>query len=120
MIKDFYTREKKSKNFNSNQLEVSDELSQLILKIENTLFTNKTEVLGVTDYGCNLNELIFSLVLNESVIERKINQQINAYCIVENNKFNVNTTVKFFKNEERDGALVDIYINKRKVLGALF
>lgn len=120
MIKDIYSRDPTSVNYNPNRLEISDALSQLILKIENVLFTRKTEVLGAPDFGVNLDDLVFSLVLNESVIEQKINQQITAYCTNSNGQFNVNAKVRFYSTPERDGALVDIYVNEERVIGALF
>lgn len=120
MIKDFYSREESSSKFDSNRLEVGEALSQLILKIENTLFTRKTEVLGVPDFGCNLDDLVFSLVLNESVIEQKINQQLTAYCTAGDRQFIINSKVSFYKTDERNGAFVDIFVNEQRVLGALF
>ena len=120
MIKDIYSRDIDSNNYNSNQLEVDDALSQLIIKIENTLFTNKNEVLGVPEFGASLDELIFSLVLNEAVIEQKINSQITSYCTVGDSRWDIQTKVSFYTTPERDGAFVDIYVNERRVLGALF
>jgi phage baseplate assembly protein W len=120
MLIDIYSRGADETNFSSNILEVTDELSQLILKIENTLFTRRGEVLGVPDFGCNLEDLIFSLVLNESVIQQRINSQIQAYCLPNETKFSIDTRVSFFVNEGRNGALVDIFINEKRVIGALF
>ena len=81
MIKDIYSRDALAPKYNDATLEVSDTLSQLILKIENCLFTNKGDVLGAPGIGCNLDELIFSLVLNENTIQNNINSQITAYCL---------------------------------------
>jgi len=120
MIKDIYSKEPGSNNYDPNRLEVSDALSQIILKIENTLFTRKTEVLGAPEFGVNLDDLIFSLVLNESVIEQKINQQLTSYCSNADNQFNINAKVTFYTTAERDGALVDIFVNEQRVIGALF
>ena len=69
MIRDIYSRDAEAPKFNDATLEVSDALSQLIIKIENVLFTRKGEVLGSPGIGCNLDELIFSLVLNENTIQ---------------------------------------------------
>ena len=66
MLKEIYSRDAEAPKFNSNTIEVTDELSQLILKIENVLFTRKGDVLGAPDIGCNLDDLIFSLVFNFS------------------------------------------------------
>jgi hypothetical protein len=120
MLIDIYSRGVDENKFSPNIVEVTDELSQLILKIENILFTRKGDVLGVPDFGCNLEDLVFSLVLNESVIQQKINSQIQAYCLLDNNKFGIDTKVSFFAADNRNGALVDIFINERRVIGALF
>jgi phage baseplate assembly protein W len=120
MIHDIYSRSLNENKFDPNIIEVTDELSQLILKIENVLFSRKGEVLGVPDFGCNLDDLIFSLVLNESVIQQKINSQIVAYCLPDDTRFSIDTRVSFFQIEGRNGALVDIFINETRVIGALF
>lgn len=120
MIYDIYSRGVDEAKFDPNIIEVTDELSQLILKIENVLFTRKGDVLGVPDFGCNLDDLIFSLVFNESVIANRINSQIQAYCLPSSNKFGIDTRVSFFQTQERAGALVDIYVNETRVIGALF
>jgi hypothetical protein len=120
MLVDIYSRSEDENKFSPNIIEVTDELSQLILKIENTLFTRQGEVLGVPSFGCNLEDLLFSLVLNEGVIQKKINSQIQSYCLPDSNKFGIDTRVTFFSTSERNGALVDIFINETRVIGALF
>jgi hypothetical protein len=60
------------------------------------------------------------LVLNEAVIKQKINSQIQAYCLLNDSKFSIDTKVSFFAADTRNGALVDIFINERRVIGALF
>jgi hypothetical protein len=120
MLHDIYSRGVAENKYNPNIVEVTDELSQLILKIENVLFTRKGEVLGVPDFGCNLDDLVFSLVLNEAVIQQRISSQIQAYCLLDDTKFGIDVRVSFFQTEGRNGALVDIFINDTRVIGALF
>ena len=120
MIRDMYSRDIEAPNYNDATLEVSDTLSQLIIKIENCLFTNKGDVLGAPGIGANLDELIFSLVLSESTIQDKINNQISAYCLPDIGGFNIDTTVSFFSTLERNGCFVDISVNEQRVLGAIF
>lgn len=117
---DIYSRDPGATNYNSEQLEISDELSDLILKIENTLFSRKTEVLGDPNFGANIDDLIFSLVLNESAVENSIMTQISNYCVAGDGRFKVDVTVKFFATEERDGAFIDIFVNDQRVVGAIF
>ena len=120
MIRDIYSRDEQAPKFNDATLEVSDTLSQLILKIENCLFSRKGDVLGAANMGANLDELIFSLVLNENTIQNSINGQITAYCLPDLAGFDVDTKVSFFSTEGRDGCLVDIFVNEQRVIGALF
>tara|TARA_R100000697_G_C5386886_1_gene181570 strand:- start:260 stop:622 length:363 start_codon:yes stop_codon:yes gene_type:complete len=120
MIRDIYSRDAEAPKFNDATLEVSDSLSQLIIKIENVLFTRKGDVLGAPEVGCNLDELVFSLVLNENTIQNNINSQITAYCLPGFAGFDVDTRVSFFSTLERDGCLVDIFVNEQRVIGALF
>jgi hypothetical protein len=120
MIKDIYSRDIDAANYDPLRLEVNDSLSCLILKIENMLFTRKGEVLGDAQFGANLDELVFTLVLNEASIQRRIESQIAAYCLNVIGNYTVNTQVQFFSTPERDGALIDIYINQNRVIGMLF
>ena len=120
MIRDIYSRSIDAPKYNDQTLEVSDTLSQLIIKIENCLFTRKGDVLGSPGIGANLNDLIFSLVLNENTIQNNINSQITAYCLPNFAGFDVDTKVTFFSTLERDGCLVNIFVNEQRVIGALF
>jgi len=120
MIRDIYSRDVQSPKYNDQTLEVSDTLSQLIIKIENCLFTRKGDVLGSPGMGANLNDLIFSLVLNENTIQNTINNQITAYSLPNTGGFTVDCKVSFFSTDERDGAFVDIFVNEQRVIGALF
>ena len=120
MIRDIYSRDIEAPNYSDDTIEVSDTLSQLIIKIENCLFTRKGDVLGAPGMGANLDELIFSLVLNENTIQNKINTQITAYCLPNFAGFDVDVKVTFFSTLERDGAFVDIFVNEQRVIGALF
>ena len=71
---------------------------------------------GVID----LDELVFSLVLNENTIQNNINSQITAYCLPDVAGFDINTKVSFFSTLERNGCFVDIFVNEQIVIGALF
>ena len=120
MIKDIYSRNPDSSKYNPSILEVSDDVEQLILKIENVLFSRKGDVLGAPNMGCNLDDLVFSLVLNESYIQTAINNQIQTYCLNNNQNYSIDTRVSFFSTTESSAALVDIFVNDVRVIGALF
>ncbi len=119
-LKDIYSRDTEAPKYRDDRLEVDEALDDLIIKIENTLFTRKQEVMGAPDFGCNLDDLVFSLVANEDVIRNKIGSQIVTYCLSGYDGFSVDVKVKFFSTAERNGCFIDVYINDQRVVGVLY
>ena len=109
---DFYIKYIGDPNYNATQLQNNGEIEQLITQIETILFTRKTDVLGSAQFGCNLEDLVYSLNQNEYNIKQEINNQINSYSPLAT-KYQVATDVKFFKGEVRDIAYIDITIDSK-------
>jgi phage baseplate assembly protein W len=109
---DFYIKYIGDPNYNATQLQNNGEIEQLITQIETILFTRKTEVLGTPEFGCNLEDLVYSLNQNEFNIKQEIQNQINSYCPLAT-KYRVGVDVKFFKGEVRDIAYIDIVIDSK-------
>jgi phage baseplate assembly protein W len=99
-------------NYDPNQVHTENEIQQLITQIETTLFTNRAEVLGSPDFGCNLEDMIYSLGLNEQQIKTTIESQIRSYCPLAA-KYNVETKISFLRGNVRDIAYVDITIDSK-------
>lgn len=109
---DFYIKYIGDPNYNATQLQNNGEIEQLITQIETTLFTNKSEVLGSPEFGCNLEDLVYSLGQNEYQIRNTVDSQIARYCPLAT-KYNVSVDVKFFRGEVRDVAYIDITIDSK-------
>jgi len=99
-------------NYDPNQVHIENEVQQLVTQIETTLFTNKGEVLGAPDFGCNLEDLIYSLGYNEHQLKSTIDGQLGAYCPLAA-KYNVETKISFLRGAVRDIAYIDITINSK-------
>ena len=112
---DFYTRNDNTQYYMSDILEISDELSELVLQIETCLFTRKQQVLGQHDFGINLEDLVFTLRKNESEIKNKVLNQIYSYCPLAP-KYKVNVNIVFLSTEFRDVGYIDIIITDTKVM----
>ena len=119
-LKDFYSRDVEAPKYKSTRLEVDEGLDDLIMKIENTLFTRKKSVLGAPDFGCNLDDMIFSLTSNEDTIRNVCGQQVVEYCLTGQDGFSVDVQVKFFQTEERSGCFIDVFVNDQRVVGILY
>jgi len=99
-------------NYDPNQVHIENEVQQLITQIETTLFTDKGEVLGSPGFGCNLEDLIYSLGYNEHQLKSTIEGQIDAYCPLAK-KYNVKTKISFLRGTVRDVAYIDITVDSK-------
>lgn len=99
-------------NYDPNQVHVENEVQQLITQIETILFTSKGEVLGAPGFGCNLEDLIYSLGYNEHQLKSTIEGQLNAYCPLAK-KYNVETKISFLRGTVRDVAYIDIAVDSK-------
>lgn len=121
MSLDLYSRDDLVNKYNPDQLEVSDELSLLLLQIENILFTNKNEVLGSNDFGASLESEIFNTSFSAGQVETRISNLIATYCPLAS-KYNVGVGVQFYElnNNSAYGALLDVTVNDTKIVSFLF
>jgi hypothetical protein len=112
---EFYIKDIGDPHYQSKQIQSNGEIEQLLTQIETILFTNRSEVLGSPEFGCNLEDLVYSLGFNEFQIQDTISGQINAYCPLAK-KYKVSTKVSFFKGEVRDIAYVDITVDSKYLI----
>lgn len=109
---DLYIGTPKDPNFQSDQVEIDNQIEQLMTQIETILFTNKGEVMGYPDFGCSLQDLVFKLNYNKFQIKEEINNQIARYCPLAN-VYNLSVDVNFTQGTNQTVAKVDVTINKK-------
>jgi phage baseplate assembly protein W len=102
-------------NFDPTKVHSTSEIAQLITQIETILFTNKREVLGNHTFGCNLEDLVYSLNYNNLQIKQVIDQQIDIHCPLAK-KYKVSAEINFVKGTVRDIAYIDITIDSKYLL----
>jgi phage baseplate assembly protein W len=113
---DFYVRTKGDPNYDKTKIHSESELAQLIGQLETMLFTNRGEVMGEPEFGANLNDLVYSLNYNEGQIQNVIDDQVEKYIPLAK-KYNLQTTVQFYKGNVRDIAKIDITIDSKYQVG---
>ena len=109
---EIYIKTVEDPNHEPNKLHVEDEIQQLITQIETILFTRKGDVLGMPDFGCSLEDMLFTLGFAEYKIKQEIRNQLTAYCPLAT-KHNVTIDVSFQKGEVRDIGYIDIKIDNQ-------
>lgn len=76
---DIYVRYEGHPDFAPGKLETSGSLEQTIQKLEVVLFTNKGEVLGDPDFGCDLLRYMWQVNISTRTISAVIAQQIQLH-----------------------------------------
>ena len=118
MIKEIYTRSQND-NLYVDILEHNNDIESILSQIRLILGTRRGEVLGNYNFGCGIEDLVFSTKFNNDKIKTLIQEQINDN-IKEFPNYSINVDVSFFKQPNGlDGGLIDIYINKIKIQGFL-
>ncbi|MDA9262905.1 hypothetical protein OAC86_00295 [bacterium] len=109
---EIYIKTQEDPNFEVNKLQIEDEIQQLITQIETILFTKKGDVLGKPDFGCSLEDMLFTFGFAEYKIRKEIRNQLNDYCPL-SEKHNVTIDITFEKGEARDIGYIDIKIDNK-------
>lgn len=97
---DFYICYPGHPRYNTTELIEDDVIRVIIQKYEMLLFTNKGDVLGFPDMGCDLEELLHESRVSSDFVEGEIEQQIFTY-IPEIGEINFTVDVKFYDDPER-------------------
>jgi hypothetical protein len=85
--------------YKSPQYIEDDTVRVIIQKYEMILFTNKGEVLGDPNFGCDLPILLFETYLSAAAVEGEIRAQISDY-IAELDGVNYDLTVEINEDPE--------------------
>ena len=76
---DLYIRYQDHPNFIEDVITVISPVDIAVQKIEVLLFTNKGDVLGFPDMGCNMEDMLWKTNLSSSLIRETIISQISTY-----------------------------------------
>lgn len=115
---DIYTRTDDMINYQEDLLEVDDDLSFVILQLENLLFTQPRAVLGSVNFGIDLEGLLFNIMLNESHIQGRITTAISNFCPLRET-LAIDVKVNFYQRETSDVGEVLITVDGTKVFSVL-
>lgn len=109
---EFYIKSASDPHFNRNKLHSESKVAQLMTQLETILFTNKGEVMGDSDFGCDLEDLVFELSYNDTQIVSVITEQIARYCPLASD-FNTRVEVSYLRSDDRDAILIDVIIDSQ-------
>lgn len=112
-MKTIYNKILGDPDYDSNKLEVNDEVSILLQQIEMLLFTRKNTVLGYPTMGIDLENMLYALNASMGTIRNTIYNQISAYCPLAS-KHKVIVDVKIYRGTNRDIGVIDIIVEDKR------
>jgi hypothetical protein len=115
---DIYTRTDDMINYQPDLLEVDDDLSLLVLQLENLLFTQPRKVLGSSNFGIDLEGMLFNLMLNESYVQGRVTTAISNFCPLRET-YQIDVKVNFYQGEVSDIGEVLITVDGTKAFSIL-
>ena len=118
MIRDLYIRNPEDSNFQYGILEHSDAIESIISKVKMLFGTRPGQVVGDVAFGLGIEDLIFETHINKTQLEEKIKAQFEQY-ISETKDFKITPTVSFGKADGYDYAVIDVYIDDKRMIGIL-
>lgn len=105
-VKDLVIRYDGHPKYEKNRIIEDDEIEVIVQKLEMILFTNKGEVLGDIELGCNLEYYLWKTRVTTGTLKNKVEEQINIYIP------ELTTLGYLFNIELYEGTLRDIlYLN---------
>jgi phage baseplate assembly protein W len=107
-FKDHYIGYLGHPKFIINKIVEDDVIRVVIQKYEMLLFTNKGELLGDSDFGCDLQKLLFETRIAKSGVKTIIIEQINKY-IPEIRNINYVLDVQFSTDPENFQEVMEIF-----------
>lgn len=115
-FRDFYIGYPGHPRFTINRIITDDAVRVIIQKYELLIFTNKGEVLGDPDFGCDLERLLHETAVSADAVKRDIIQQINKY-IPEISNINYTLEVEFQEDPEnyQDVMVINFTIGENEI-----
>ncbi|MCK9417524.1 hypothetical protein M0Q97_12860 [Candidatus Dojkabacteria bacterium] len=78
-VKDLVIRYDGHPKYENNRIIEDDEIEVIVQKLEMILFTNKGEVFGDIELGCNLEYYLWRTRVTTGTLKSKVEEQINIY-----------------------------------------
>lgn len=109
-IRDLNIRGNGHPKYKSDRVIEDRKIEVIVQKLENVLFTNKGEVLGDENFGCNLEYYLWSTKVPVSKMEMDIKDQINTYIPELNDEYSYELSLDVYEGTHRDILYINIKI----------
>ena len=109
-IRDLNIRGEEHPKYKSDRIFEDRKIEIIIQKLENILFTNKGEVLGDDEFGCNLEYYLWSTNVPVNKMQSDIQEQIDIYIPELNEEYEYTLSLDLYEGTTRDILYINIKI----------
>ena len=107
-FRDLYIGYEGHPRFTINKIITDDIIRVIVQKYEMIIFTNKGELLGDPDFGCDLTKLLFETKISAEAVKSIIITQINTYINeLQNTNYTLDVTFQQDPENYQDVMIVD-------------
>lgn len=103
-------------NFRPDQMQVDEEIQLMLTQIETLLFTAKGDVMGMPNFGLNLEDYVYSFMYNDDMIKGVVSNAISEN-VPFSTKYPVSVNVEYVTETEKNAMYIDITIDNRYGIG---
>jgi hypothetical protein len=103
-------------NFRYDQMQVDEDIQLLLTQIETLIFTAKGDVMGVPDFGLNLEDYVYSFMYNDDMLKGVVSNAISQYIPL-SKKYPVDVNVEYTTESERNAVYIDIVVDNKYGIG---
>lgn len=119
-FKDLYTGFQGHPKFIVNKIIEDDPIRVIVQKYEMLIFTNKGELLGDPNFGCDLQRLLFQTKISANNVKNKIIQQINKYIPeISGTGYTLNVTFVDNPDKYQEIMVIDFQLTDYKVTAVI-
>jgi len=119
MLKEFYFRDEQDPNYMPDVLEISNEIECLIYQIKMTIGTSRGDILGTTQFGANVEDMLFITNYNPEAWKYKIREQLEMYSLLAR-EYKITLNAVSYNDGYKDYGILDIGINGKSIMGFAF
>lgn len=119
MVKEIYIRTEDDPMCVPGIVDFSNEIESVITKVKMLLGTSPGDVLGDSNFGIDIEYLVFNTKQSALDIQDKLNELLLTYIPTSQN-VSLSLQINFGKTAKgNDFGIIDVYINGKKAIGFL-
>ena len=102
--------------YDANQIDVTDMLDEILMQVDNILFCEEGELIGMPYFGINLKKYLFDSSFPIDDLKNRLNNQLRSFANpLHLANITVSCDIRLMKGKDCNYAVIDIYLDNTKV-----